>query len=79
MARVGGDEFALVLPGVGAAPTVIAARLRRALERVVTPSGLRLRSSVGAATCPPRGDLDDAVRAADASMYDDKRARRGGR
>ncbi|WP_426566123.1 diguanylate cyclase [Angustibacter sp. McL0619] len=76
IARLGGDEFALLLRGYEIDPVEIADRLRRSLERTLTGHGLPLRSSVGAAACPPRGSLDDAIRRADVEMYRDKRARR---
>ncbi|GAA4358027.1 hypothetical protein GCM10023145_30250 [Angustibacter luteus] len=76
IARLGGDEFALLLRGYEIDPAEIAERLRRSLERTLTGHGLPLRTSVGAATCPPRGSIDDAVRRADVEMYRDKRARR---
>jgi diguanylate cyclase (GGDEF)-like protein len=79
VARLGGDEFGLLMPGVQTAPMLIARRLRRALDGVVTPGGVRLRTSIGAATCPPYGRLEDAWAEADAAMYDDKRTRRRAR
>jgi diguanylate cyclase (GGDEF)-like protein len=79
VARLGGDEFGLLMPGVQTAPILIARRLRRSLDAVVTSSGVRLRTSIGAATCPPCGRIEDAWAEADAAMYDDKRARRRAR
>jgi diguanylate cyclase (GGDEF)-like protein len=79
VSRLGGDEFGLLMPGVQTAPTLIARRLRRSLDAVVTSSGVRLRTSIGAATCPPYGRIEDAWAEADAAMYDDKRARRRAR
>ncbi|HET8615386.1 MAG TPA: GGDEF domain-containing protein [Actinomycetales bacterium] len=79
VARLGGDEFGLLMPGVQTAPMLIARRLRRSLDAVVTPGGVSLRTSIGAATCPPYGRLEDAWAEADAAMYDDKRARRRSR
>lgn len=78
IARLGGDEFALLLRGHEIDPIEISDRVRTSLERTLTPRGLPLRTSVGAATCAPRGSIDDAVRRADANMYRDKRARRRG-
>jgi diguanylate cyclase (GGDEF)-like protein len=79
VSRLGGDEFGLLMPGVQTAPILIARRLRRSLDAVVTSSGVRLRTSIGAATCPPYGRIEDAWAEADAAMYDDKRARRRAR
>lgn len=75
VARLGGDEFGLLLAGAETPPQVITHRLRLSLEGVRTPSGLRLRTSVGAAVCPAFGSLPEAVRRADAAMYVDKRSR----
>jgi diguanylate cyclase (GGDEF)-like protein len=77
IARVGGDEFALLVRGDDVDPVDIADRLRLSLESTTTVSGLPLRTSVGAARCEPRGSIEDAVRRADVAMYQDKRARRG--
>jgi diguanylate cyclase (GGDEF)-like protein len=79
VSRLGGDEFGLLMPGVQTAPILIARRLRRSLDAVVTSSGVRLHTSIGAATCPPYGRIEDAWAEADAAMYDDKRARRRAR
>lgn len=77
VARLGGDEFGLLLAGSDTSPQLITRRLRLSLDGVRTPSGLRLRTSIGAAVCPPFGSLPDAARRADAAMYVDKRARAG--
>ena len=79
VARVGGDEFALLLAGADPSPEVIMGRLRRSLDGVHTPSGLPLRASLGAAACPSFGSLPAAVRRADALMYLDKRTRQSRR
>lgn len=77
IARIGGDEFALLVRGEEVDAVDIADRLRLSLESTTTASGLPLRTSVGAARCAPGGSLEDAVRRADVAMYQDKRARRG--
>jgi diguanylate cyclase (GGDEF)-like protein len=77
IARIGGDEFALLVRGEEVDAVDIADRLRLSLESTTTVSGLPLRTSVGAARCEPWGSLEDAVRRADIAMYQDKRARRG--
>lgn len=71
VARLGGDEFGLLAPG--SAPGTgesLAARLS---------DGFRakdLSASVGAAECPPGGDLLETWRRADLEMYAVKRVRR---
>jgi diguanylate cyclase (GGDEF)-like protein len=77
IARIGGDEFALLVRGDEVDAGDIADRLRLSLESTTTASGLPLRTSVGAARCEPGGSIEDAVRRADVAMYQDKRARRG--
>ncbi len=77
IARIGGDEFALLIRGDEVDAVDIADRLRLSLESTTTASGLPLRTSVGAARCEPGGSIEDAARRADVAMYQDKRARRG--
>lgn len=79
VARLGGDEFGLLLAGSDTPAHLITRRLRVSLDGVQTPSGVQLRTSIGAAVCPPFGSIEDAVRRADAAMYMDKRARRAQR
>jgi diguanylate cyclase (GGDEF)-like protein len=71
LARIGGDEFAVFVPGFSDADKVIE-RLRRHEDRV--------RMSIGAAVFDPEEDkgLYQLLGAADADMYDDKRARKTG-
>lgn len=69
--RVGGDEFALVLPETDLEGARLIAR------RVVTDDSNAITVSVGIAACPPgRYDLDDALDRADAQMYHHKAHRR---
>lgn len=73
LARLGGDEFA-VMAAAGpedAAPLV--ARLRAALDAAGTPC------SAGVAHVGLTSGFAEAILAADAAMYDDKRTRRSGR
>jgi diguanylate cyclase (GGDEF)-like protein len=64
LARVGGDEFVLLLPRTGAEETAAA------LERLRTAS--RTHWSAGTATAEPGDDLDDLLARADRHLYLDK-------
>lgn len=70
VARIGGDEFAVLLPQDDPAA---ASRLAEELERRLDLEGgdplAALSASVGWALCPPGGDLADAMIRADRKMY----------
>lgn len=74
--RVGGDEFALVLPDTDEHEALRAIqRLRRVVNRRSRPEGPYISVSVGVVTfrrTPP--SADDALKAADSLMYMAKRA-----
>jgi diguanylate cyclase (GGDEF)-like protein/PAS domain S-box-containing protein len=81
VARVGGDEFTIVLPGISGVldATAAAERILRAVSqpRVVAGREMRVTASLGVAIFP--GDGDDAetlLREADTAMY---RAKEQGR
>jgi diguanylate cyclase (GGDEF)-like protein len=79
LARIGGDEFAILLPDVdelGCAD--VATRIRR---RVVAleAGGISASASLGKASCPPCHSVDDALRLADERLYADKAAATTGR
>jgi len=71
MCRVGGDEFAAVLPGAGAIQALeTAAKIRRGLAAVVTPDGSGITVSTGIACFPEHGDDSDTLmRLADGAAY----------
>ncbi len=74
-ARIGGDEFAILLPATAEAG---ARSLVERLERLVELnnqfySNLPLSFALGLATCQAGERLEDAVRRADAQMYEAKR------
>jgi len=74
VARVGGDEFLVLLPETDAAGAArFVKRLRMAALKTMC-DGVCLSISLGAATCEPGEALKDTVRRADASMYASKRA-----
>ncbi len=75
-ARVGGDEFACLLPRYGEAEM---ATLVEGINMVVDLNnqfyqGPRLSLAVGAAVCKAPGELEKALRAADDAMYAAKRS-----
>ncbi|MFP4511756.1 MAG: diguanylate cyclase, partial [Acidimicrobiales bacterium] len=71
VARLGGDEFALLAPA--SAPGTGEGLAARLAERVQQAG---LTASIGAAECPPGGDLHEAWRRADLEMYASKRLHR---
>ncbi|MEP6807078.1 MAG: GAF domain-containing protein [Chloroflexota bacterium] len=69
--RYGGDEFALVLPGVDAdAAAAIGDRVRQAVFRLTADDATPVTISVGAATLPgDAADKNGLIAAADAALY----------
>jgi diguanylate cyclase (GGDEF)-like protein len=73
LARMGGDEFAVLL--AGADRPAAQAAVRRIAEDLST----RVQTSVGLASAPADGtEIDELYRRADAELYEAKRAREGG-
>jgi diguanylate cyclase (GGDEF)-like protein len=75
--RLGGEEFLIVLPGIGReAGLEVAERLREAVEEI-RPQGIPVTISLGlSAGSGEAVDYDTLFRAADAALYDAKRAGR---
>ncbi|MEU8813714.1 sensor domain-containing diguanylate cyclase [Actinoplanes sp. NPDC048796] len=80
LARVGGDEFVVLMPGVAGDTDTGAAcdRIRSAIEKPFTIDGIdvRIGASVGVHLAPSAGDPDEALRAADHAMYAVKKSGR---
>ena len=81
LARIGGEEFVLILPDTNAsAALTMAERIRKRLDETDLPvSGwpVSLRASIGVGTLGPQiNHLESLLRATDHAMYDAKRAGR---
>lgn len=76
VARIGGDEFGVVLPETS--PEVVDKLVERIRDECSTwhgsKPGLRLSLSIGWAAPEPFGDLHEALRTADGRMYEAKRS-----
>jgi diguanylate cyclase (GGDEF)-like protein len=78
VARIGGDEFAVLLPGVGARNAKIAMkRVRGMAEKYESlVGGIPMSISLGYATVENPADLSAAIKHADQQMYLDKLSRK---
>jgi diguanylate cyclase (GGDEF)-like protein len=77
--RYGGEEFALILPGMGGIEAhAVAEDLRRAVARERGPTGEPVTISVGVATSADAGvaEVTDLFHAADEALYQAKHAGR---
>jgi diguanylate cyclase (GGDEF)-like protein len=68
-ARVGGDEFAVLLTGANADPEELAGRLLAALNRPISEHRLLAQASIGIADAVPDATVDSVLRDADVAMY----------
>ncbi|MBD1400600.1 diguanylate cyclase domain-containing protein [Pelovirga terrestris] len=79
VARIGGDEFAVLLPQTTSTDEAFL-RMRQSQDTIQFESKeLPLRLSLGAATARNSGQLRDAMHLADLRMYEDKNTNRQGR
>jgi diguanylate cyclase (GGDEF)-like protein len=69
LARIGGDEFAWILPQTTAAEARVA--VERARRRITTPDGQRLKVTMSAGICDSSwtADAGELVRLADRALY----------
>jgi diguanylate cyclase (GGDEF)-like protein len=81
VARIGGDEFAVLLPGIGQmGASVVAEKMLSSLNRPFIVEGLRLDvgASVGLAIYPEHcRDAETLRRCADKAMYAAKQSKTG--
>ena len=80
IARVGGDEFIVLLPETPSAPArLVVGKLQQVLASVVAPHGLPLQASIGVATylIPPES-VDALVHGSDALMHAVKKRGKNG-
>ena len=77
-ARIGGDEFALILPQADAnGARMVAERLRERIEQINVPGLGNVTASLGIATFPATASTRiELMRAADVALYTAKRAGR---
>ena len=77
VARIGGDEFAVLLDSVTAG--AVALRIARAVERPLTVGDAELhpRISIGAPVAVDGGSFDRVMQEADERMYETKKERKG--
>ena len=80
VARIGGDEFGVILPAADAGRhEEIAGWIADRLGRHAGIDGIRLSASVGSAATPPCASVDQAIALADERIYEQKRQAGGSR
>ena len=78
VARVGGEEFLVLLPATGLDESeLVAEKIRRSVQRMKSPTGKTITISIGVAAASPEDENEDAcVLKADQMLYEAKRAGR---
>jgi diguanylate cyclase (GGDEF)-like protein len=80
VARIGGDEFCILLIGGAEVASLVVSRLRDHTARFNAttrrPYTLSISAGCASSTAANRSWLEDLIRAADALMYEDKRSRK---
>jgi diguanylate cyclase (GGDEF)-like protein/PAS domain S-box-containing protein len=81
LARIGGDEFAILLPNVNRGiPNRLVNRIKRSLRKNnALQQGVKLEFSLGVATTEEKGSLIEVLKQADNQMYKNKRDLKGNR
>jgi diguanylate cyclase (GGDEF)-like protein len=72
VARIGGDEFAVLALGLDERGCEELVRSIRKALRSMEIRGIPISASLGASSCPPCTSLDEALRLADERLYTDK-------
>lgn len=73
VARVGGEEFIVMLPGVDLDTACVRAETLRQSVEALRPGGVAVTVSIGVAALAPRDTYDDLFRRADEAVYDAKK------
>jgi diguanylate cyclase (GGDEF)-like protein len=77
VARIGGEEFAILLPGATSADAgALAERIRAALAAIDGPDLPTVRASAGVAAAVAPANVEELLQAADSALYAAKRAGR---
>ncbi len=79
LSRLGGDEFVILLPRTGAQQTeTVLTQLKNALDQTARDAGWPIGFSIGAGIFDSTGtEIENALSAADALMYDVKKSGKG--
>lgn len=79
VARLGGDEFGILLVNHPMSAEALVTAVREAAAATPPVHGCSVAVSVGIASCPPIGTVEEAITTADQRAFVDKAERRAGR